>query len=64
VETLRDIPGFQMFVYGGLIAGILIFYIDWFEELYRKWKAKHAEENPDYVHRDTHRCRNCGHQWD
>jgi hypothetical protein len=63
VETLRVIPGFQMFVYGGLLAGILIFYYDWFEEMYRKWKEKRAAENPNNEIRCKNKCRNCGREW-
>jgi hypothetical protein len=63
LESVLNVPGVQLFIWGGLAAGILIFYYDWFEELYRKWKARRAAENPDDGHRHTYRCRNCGHQW-
>lgn len=63
LKSLLNEPGFQIFIGGGLAAGILIFYVDWFEEQYRKWKEKQASSNPDYERSLKYKCRNCGYQW-
>jgi hypothetical protein len=63
LKSILDQPGFQIFLWGGLAAGILIFYVDWFEELRRKWKAKQVESAPETDHRYKYKCRNCGRQW-
>lgn len=62
-ESMLNLPGIQLFIGGGLLAGLLIFYYDWFEEMYRKWKAKRTAENPDNEIRYKNKCQNCGRQW-
>jgi len=63
LKSLLNETGFQIFIGGGLAAGLLIFYYDWFEDLYQKWKAKRVESNPRMDQHYKHKCRNCGREW-
>jgi hypothetical protein len=63
LRSLLDETGFQIFIVGGLAAGLLIFYYDWFERLYQKWKVKRADSNPEIDRLYKHKCRNCGREW-
>jgi hypothetical protein len=63
LKSVLNETGFQIFIGGGLAAGLLIFYFDWFEDLYRKWKAKRLDQDPDSAGSYKYTCKNCGHQW-
>lgn len=63
LKSLLNETGFQIFIGGGLAAGLLIFYYDWFEDLYQKWKARHVESNSNFNKPYRHKCRNCGREW-
>jgi hypothetical protein len=63
LRPLFSQPVFQIIVIIGLAAGLLIFYWDWFEDLYMAWKEKRGDspETPEKEYR--YKCRFCGHEW-
>jgi predicted RNA-binding Zn-ribbon protein involved in translation (DUF1610 family) len=63
LKSLLSEPSFQILIGGGLAAGFLIFYVDWFQELYRKWRTKRSETFSEDIHRHKYKCRKCGYQW-
>jgi hypothetical protein len=63
LKSLLNEPGFQIFIGGGLAAGLLIFYYDWFEDLYQKWKIKRETSELEFDRHHKHKCRNCGFEW-
>lgn len=63
LRSLLNETGFQIFIGGGLAAGLLIFYYDWFDGLYQKWKAKRVGQNTEIDRRYKRKCRNCGREW-
>jgi len=52
---------FQVFALGGFIAGFLMFYWIWFEDLLEQWRRK--RQGPDASPKHKYTCRYCGHQW-
>lgn len=61
MRPLNDEPALQVFVAGGLVAGILFLYWDWLQDRYENWQRK--REKPMQKHRKIYKCRYCGRQW-
>jgi hypothetical protein len=63
LQPLAREPVFQIIVGVGLGLGILIFYWDFFHEIYANWQAKRKEivKEPKKAYR--YKCRACGREW-
>ncbi len=55
-QPLSKKPAFQIFVGGGLAAGVLIFYVDWIQNIYEGWQRNRGKIF-------QYECRHCGRQW-
>lgn len=64
LKPLSQKPVVQVLVAGGLLAGILIFYWDWAQNLVEGWRKKRAEADEKEGKPKPHKCRTCGRTWD
>jgi hypothetical protein len=63
VRPLNDNPALQVFVAGGLAAGVLLLYWDWLQNLYENWQRKRGKPIGEVVKKYKYTCRSCGRQW-
>jgi hypothetical protein len=63
LQLLSSQPIFQMLVGGGLVIGVLAFYLDWFHTLYVNWRKKRAGSREPAQAAYKYTCRSCGRQW-
>jgi hypothetical protein len=63
MQPLSREPVFQIFVGLGIVLGVLIFYWDWFQEIYENWQRQREgslkKHKPEY----RYKCRSCGREW-
>ena len=65
LQPLYKETAYQIFIGGGLITGILIFYWDWFQHIYENWKKKRepSMEISTNGKKYKYECRHCGKRW-
>jgi hypothetical protein len=63
LQPLSGQPIFQIIVMGGFVAGLLVFYWDWFESLYKTWREKRGDSPKPPEKKYRYKCRSCGWEW-
>jgi hypothetical protein len=63
VRPLNYEPALQVFVAGGLAAGILFLYWDWLQGHYENWQRKREKPAQKREKVYKYKCRHCGQQW-
>jgi hypothetical protein len=63
MQPLSREPAFQIVVGVGVALGVLIFYWDWFQNMYENWQKKREKpvKEPKAVYK--YKCRVCGREW-
>jgi hypothetical protein len=63
LQPLSREPAFQIVVGIGFALGLLVFYWDFFQEIYEKWQARQkvTAREPKKAYR--YKCRACGREW-
>jgi hypothetical protein len=64
IQPLAASPLFQFLVAGGLLAGVLLFYIDAAWVKFERWKKKRNPKPDTELSARHYICRNCGCEWD
>jgi hypothetical protein len=63
LQPLSREPIFQIVVGIGVALGALIFYWDFFYEIYANWQAKHKATLKEPKKAYRYKCRACGREW-
>ena len=63
MQPLSREPIFQIIVGSGFVIGVLIFYWDWFQEIYESWKAQWEDSHKKPKREYRYKCRSCGREW-
>lgn len=56
-------PAFQIFVGGGVVLGISIFYWDWLQQIFENWQKKRKPLIQKREKAYRYKCRYCGREW-